>query len=382
MNTRLHLIMAVLFCSILIYGCSAAETIDSDILESPELSFTETTRHPQPEYIKISSEEARRMEPLYLDVRTQDEYYNGHIPSAILLPEDEITQKAETIIPDKRKTILVYCQTGVRSERAVRALLGMGYTNVYDLGGIVNWTGEIVWATSDTVFYNYFGNLPDDEVIPFTFTTTQRISWGVWLDFTIEGIIERSYLITIDKSRYYKSDCVSISTLTINNRDSRVSQAFFDLNTENSYASEDDMYGLSFDDWNFDGYLDVSLLRSPGGTMKNKPTYYWLWDNSAQEYIANDELNELSLESTVMAASELRQVIAFTRTGPIGYFTGYYEFNEIGHLVSVKTEELIPEPVEGEDYSYIGHYIVLELIGGEMITTEDYWDIKRKFDNY
>lgn len=74
-----------------------------------------------------------------LDVRTQAEFQQAHIDGAILIPDTNINSQAATAIPDKETLIFVYCRTGVRAARASQALATMGYTNVYDFGGIVNW---------------------------------------------------------------------------------------------------------------------------------------------------------------------------------------------------------------------------------------------------
>lgn len=79
-----------------------------------------------------------------LDVRTLDEYNEGHIDKAILIPDTEIKDQAETTLTDKSATILVYCRSGRRSALASATLVELGYTNVYDFGGIIDWTYEIV----------------------------------------------------------------------------------------------------------------------------------------------------------------------------------------------------------------------------------------------
>ena len=79
-----------------------------------------------------------------LDVRTQEEFDGGHIENSVLLPYDEIREKAESVITDKNRTILIYCRSGRRSEIAARELVDMGYADVYDFGGIIDWTGKIV----------------------------------------------------------------------------------------------------------------------------------------------------------------------------------------------------------------------------------------------
>ena len=79
-----------------------------------------------------------------LDVRTQEEFDAGHIPTAILLPYDEINLKAATVLPDKEKEIVVYCRSGRRSAIAKKALVELGYKDVKDFGGISRWQGELV----------------------------------------------------------------------------------------------------------------------------------------------------------------------------------------------------------------------------------------------
>lgn len=104
----------------------------------------------QVEYIKITAAEAKEIIDgdeaiVILDVRTADEYATGHISGAILLPFDEIPVKAEQLIPDKDVKILVYCRSGNRSKTASNSLIDMGYTKVYDFGGIIDWPYEIVY---------------------------------------------------------------------------------------------------------------------------------------------------------------------------------------------------------------------------------------------
>ena len=96
------------------------------------------------EYRKISAEEAKQIldtnaQAILVDVRTEAEFKEQHISGAILLPVAEIENKAAEILPDKDATILVYCRSGVRSKTAANQLISMGYTHVYDMGGIINW---------------------------------------------------------------------------------------------------------------------------------------------------------------------------------------------------------------------------------------------------
>ena len=99
------------------------------------------------EYRRISAEEAMDMmteDSVILDVRTAEEYAEGHIPGAILIPDYELQTRAYDELLDMDQTILVYCRSGNRSMHASMALLDLGYTEVYDFGGIIDWPGEIV----------------------------------------------------------------------------------------------------------------------------------------------------------------------------------------------------------------------------------------------
>ncbi|WMI79825.1 rhodanese-like domain-containing protein [Anaerotignum sp. MB30-C6] len=81
---------------------------------------------------------------IILDVRTQEEFDEGHIPNAILLPNNEIGEKADSILTDKDATILVYCRSGRRSALAAIELAALGYTDVYDFGGMTDWEYDVV----------------------------------------------------------------------------------------------------------------------------------------------------------------------------------------------------------------------------------------------
>lgn len=81
---------------------------------------------------------------IILDVRTESEYASGHIKDSILLPYDEISIKAETVLPNKNKKILIYCRSGNRSSIAAKELSELGYTDIIDFGGIISWNYELV----------------------------------------------------------------------------------------------------------------------------------------------------------------------------------------------------------------------------------------------
>ena len=76
---------------------------------------------------------------IILDVRTPEEFAAGHIAGAILIPDYEIGKKAESILTDKEQLILVYCRSGRRSKNAASELATLGYTNIKEFGGIIDW---------------------------------------------------------------------------------------------------------------------------------------------------------------------------------------------------------------------------------------------------
>ena len=98
-------------------------------------------------YVNITAEEAKQIMDteegyIILDVRTQEEYDESHIPGAILIPHTEIEARAEEVLTDKDQLVLVYCRSGRRSKIAAEALLELGYTNIKEFGGIIDWPYE------------------------------------------------------------------------------------------------------------------------------------------------------------------------------------------------------------------------------------------------
>lgn len=99
-------------------------------------------------YMNITAEEAKAIMDsekgyIILDVREQDEYAAGHIPGAILIPYTQIEEKADEMLPDKDQLILVYCRSGRRSKIAAEALVKLGYTNIKEFGGILDWPYDV-----------------------------------------------------------------------------------------------------------------------------------------------------------------------------------------------------------------------------------------------
>ena len=108
----------------------------------------DTEKDQEAVYMNITAEEAKEIMDneegyIILDVREQDEYDAGHIPGAILIPYTQIEEKAEEVLTDKNQLILVYCRSGRRSKIAAEALAELGYTNIKEFGGIIDWPYEV-----------------------------------------------------------------------------------------------------------------------------------------------------------------------------------------------------------------------------------------------
>jgi len=128
--------VAALVGATMLGGCSK---IDDTLIEPNEPGT----------YLQITHSEAKEImdsgtECVILDVRTQEEFDEGHIKGAILLPDYEIETRAESVLTDKSQLILVYCRSGRRSKNAASELAALGYSNVKEFGGIIDWPYETI----------------------------------------------------------------------------------------------------------------------------------------------------------------------------------------------------------------------------------------------
>ena len=128
-------------------GCGKENDIKND--NTSKENITENSTVNSLGYEQISGEEAKKIMDsetgyIIIDARTQEEFDEGHIENAILIPEYEISERAEKELPDKNQLILVYCRSGRRSKIAAQALVELGYTNVKEFGGIIDWKYEVV----------------------------------------------------------------------------------------------------------------------------------------------------------------------------------------------------------------------------------------------
>lgn len=142
MKKLMSIFTICILAAVVIASCSPAEQSGGAVTGVEEVS------NDKAEYIRISAEEAKEIidteEVVILDVRTVQEYQEGHIEGAILIPDYDLERLAAEYLPDKEAKILVYCRTGRRSENASRLLIEMGYKDVYDFGGIVDWDYDII----------------------------------------------------------------------------------------------------------------------------------------------------------------------------------------------------------------------------------------------
>ena len=121
--------MLMVLLLFILVGCSASPEAETGTYEQITAETAKMLMDTETNYI-------------ILDARTEEEYAAGHIPGAILMPEYEVAARAESELADKNQLILVYCRSGRRSKIAAEALVYLGYTNVKEFGGIIDWTYE------------------------------------------------------------------------------------------------------------------------------------------------------------------------------------------------------------------------------------------------
>ena len=126
----------VLAAALLLSGCTASPEESGGKINYQQVTAAEAVS-------LMDTEE----EYIILDVRTREEYENEHIPGAICIPNETIVAKEIPELPDKNQLILVYCRSGNRSKQAAEKLAALGYTNIVEFGGIIDWPGDTVSGT-------------------------------------------------------------------------------------------------------------------------------------------------------------------------------------------------------------------------------------------
>lgn len=139
MNRKIILFaLAIIMIVTVFAGCT--QKTNKEPTEATQMNIGTYYQIPQDEAKRIMDEES---DYIIVDAREQSEYDEGHIKGAIIIPYTEIEQKAEEMLPDKEQLILVYCRSGRRSKIAAQSLADMGYTNVKEFGGIIDWQYDI-----------------------------------------------------------------------------------------------------------------------------------------------------------------------------------------------------------------------------------------------
>ena len=140
---------AAILCLLAFASCAQQEeNVETDV--ATEVGTEEGTEvETELGYQQITAEEAKvimdtETDYIIIDARTDEEFAAGHIEGAIMIPEYEIANRAEEQLPDKDALILVYCRSGRRSKIASEELVKLGYTNVKEFGGIIDWPYEVV----------------------------------------------------------------------------------------------------------------------------------------------------------------------------------------------------------------------------------------------
>ena len=151
MRRKEIVIVAMLMFALVIAGCGAKNESNVTIIggaDGPTSVFL-ASKNDKNSYTQIDQETAKLMMDIgdghvIVDVRRQDEFDEGHIPGAICIPNESIIDTQPEELPNLDQIILVNCRSGRRSKEASQKLFDMGYTNVFEFGGIIDWTGEIV----------------------------------------------------------------------------------------------------------------------------------------------------------------------------------------------------------------------------------------------
>jgi len=216
----------------------------------------------------------------------------------------------------------------------------------------------------------------DYSVTPFAYMVTRRINnYLPEFEFRVEGVLDKT------GNSSYKTGTVRIHTLATSSEGGVYRQVFTNLATRlYEHEIESGRYGLSFDDWNFDGYQDVGLRIHYGGTGHNNPHYYWLWDNDTRQFVVNPELENISDDSDIQIDHDNKQLSCFTRNPPSGRCIQKYEYRN-SEFVMVYREVTDLDWEQYKNGLFFMHIKIETLIDGNMVVikdcyeelTDDYW---------
>jgi hypothetical protein len=163
----------------------------------------------------------------------------------------------------------------------------------------------------------------------------------------------------------------NIHVLQVIDSDGRIIQEFDRLNT--IPPRYEPSFGLHFADYNFDGFLDIALYMFKGGTLRNEPHLYWLWDNSLKQFVENEELREISCCSSVSINIEESQLECFSRFSATDGALQHFKYIDDKYIL-VYSIEWGYEPASDKENEYVRYEIINELIDGKMVVSKNYYD--------
>ena len=207
------------------------------------------------------------------------------------------------------------------------------------------------------------------HVTPFSFTVAKSIHSDLpEFEFRIEGVQKEK------ESGDHTWATVNISKLIISGHDGYSGQEFtFPPTSNDAILREEFMYGLTFGDWNFDGYLDVSLRKHRGGSMGNVPRHVWLWNSATQQFEENSQLEEISEFTTISINTEKRLISSAFRASTIEYAIDYYKYRD-GIFVMVRSEMKLIDYERSDQGRPVLRTVIEELIDGEMTIVYERFD--------
>ncbi|MNI56670.1 hypothetical protein D3C73_1116880 [compost metagenome] len=223
-------------------------------------------------------------------------------------------------------------------------------------------------------YYDYSGGeLPADIVTPIEYTVERQISADKPVfSFEIYGRTVQSYRLMFDETKYYiDSGNNKVQKIVVECSPLSYHQELMFEETDIPDIPET-TFGFDLDDWNFDGYLDISLWKDRGGTSLNAPHYYWLWDNEQGRFVINKELGDLSEETYVGLDYSAQELIASIKN-PNGSYEEYYVWKDGGISLQRTVNTTFDEPADSTG-KYRAHITVKEPIDGEMQVTAEYYD--------
>ncbi len=286
-------------------------------------------------YTQISQDEARDMMEqddghVIVDVRRPDEFSAGHIPGAICIPNENIGSKPPKELPDKDQVILVYCRSGNRSKQAAQKLFDMGYTNVYEFGGIIDWTGEVVTnadqdeakpdtseeagpASADGVIGEF--DFKAEKVLLNSGWEMPIIGTGTWTlsdeeaeDSTYYAL--KSGMRLIDTARYYQNE-TGVGKGLARAIDERIVTREEVFITSKIYGGDHDRAAEVIDESLSDlgvDYIDLMLIHQPGAD--DAGVY-----KAMEEAVESGKLHSIGI-SNYYTKAQVDEVLSFAKITP------------------------------------------------------------------